>query len=75
MQKNPQLLALLKIPPKKGDDLSAAMMLFIEDYKRLVIENKHLKSEVFSLRMELQRATETIISFEDPYKFDIFTLI
>lgn len=55
-----------------GDNVSAAMTLLIDDYKRILIEYERLKQEVKQARAELFKANETILMFEEPTDFSRF---
>lgn len=51
---------------RNGDDVSAAMTLLLDDYKRILIENERLKKELKQARADLFKANETILLFEEP---------
>lgn len=57
---------------RNGDNVSVAMTLLLDDYKRLLIENERLKQEVKQAREELFKANETILLFEEPIDFSRF---
>lgn len=57
---------------RNGDNVSSAMTLLLDDYKRILIENEQLKHEVKQAREELLKANETILMFEEPTDFSIF---
>lgn len=57
---------------KNGDNVSSAMTVLLEDYKRILIENEWLKQEVKQARAELFKANETILLFEEPIDFSRF---
>ena len=65
-------VSLLENSSKNGDNVSAAMTLLLDDYKRLLIENERLKQEVKQARSELFKANQTILLFEEPIDFSRF---